>query len=135
MKWGETGMKAIITSLFTVLLFHSTAFAYTYNQNECSQIVNVVNKTLPMSIDQATQLVSSVCSVISGKATFTYNYELNIMPQGKLPRDFKQKVVKKFCSNPDTRAFLDGLTTVKMDYYLQSGNFYDRIEFSKRDCN
>ncbi len=127
-------MRAMITLLFTVLLFPSTAFPYTYNQNECSQIADTVNKTLPMSVDQATQLVSSACAVISGKATFTYNYELNIRPQGKLPQDFKQKVIKKFCSNPDTRAFLDGLTTLQMDYYLQSGNFYDRIKFSKRDC-
>ena len=131
---GEEDMRAMITLLFTVLLFPSTAFPYTYNQNECSQIADTVNKTLPMSVDQATQLVSSACVVIGGKATFTYNYELNIRPQGKLPQDFKQKVIKKFCSNPDTRAFLDGLTTLQMDYYLQSGNFYDRIKFGKRDC-
>lgn len=132
---GQKDMKAIIILLFTVLLFPSYAFAYTYNQNECSQISDFLNKTLPTNVDQATLLVSSACVVISGKATFTYNYELNFIQKTKLPKDFKQKVIKKFCSNPETRVFLDGLSTLHMDYYFESGNFYDRIKFSNRDCN
>ena len=128
-------MQILKILLVLAFLFPTAALAYTYNQKQCSQIADRVNKTLPMNVDQATQLVSSACSVISGKATFTYNYELNFTPTVKLPKDFKGKVINKFCSNPETREFLDGLSLLHMDYYLQNGTFYDRIQFSNANCD
>ena len=128
-------MKILKILLVLVCLFPTGTYAYTYNQKQCSQIADIVNKTTPMNIDQATKLVSTACSVISGKATFTYSYELNFTPTAKLPKDFQEKVIKKFCSNPDTREFLDRLTLLHMDYYLQNGTFFDRIKFSNANCD
>ena len=110
------------------------ATAYTLSQAECTGIANVVNQTAPMAVDQITTLSSSTCVVLNGNATFTYLYDLSIIPDTKFTRDFKQSVMKRFCSGPETRQFLDGLTFVHMDYYDANSTFFDRIKFGPKDC-
>ena len=126
-KWGAVFLALMLTTAMP-------ASAATYSQRECSEIATFVNGSLPMNIDQYTILTSSTCIAIGGTATFTYNYELTFQPAGKLPDDFRRKVMNRFCSNPETRQFLDGLSFVHMDYFLPNGTFYDRIKFSKRNC-
>ena len=131
------GQKLMIfASLLFILasLFPLKVIAYTYNQAQCSEIANVVNQTTPMSVDQITTLRSSTCVVLGGNATFTYLYDLSIIPDAKFTQDFKKSVMKKFCSGPETRDFLDGLTFLRMDYYDSNSTFFDRIEFGPTDC-
>ena len=126
-KWGAVFSALMLTAPMS-------ASASIYSQQECAEIATFVNGSLPMNVDQYTILTSSTCVVIGGMATFTYNYELTFQPSGKLPDEFRQKVTNRFCSNPETRQFLDGLSYVHMDYFLPNGTFYDRIKFSKTNC-
>ena len=131
------GQKLIIVAsllIITASLFPLKVIAYTYNQAQCSEIANIVNQTAPMAVDQITTLSSSTCVVLNGNATFTYLYDLSIIPDTKFTRDFKQSVMKRFCSGPETRQFLDGLTFVHMDYYDANNTFFDRIKFGPKDC-
>ena len=115
-------------------LFPSSGFAFKYSQQECTQIANHLNQTLPMQVDQQTALVSSTCSVVNDLVTFIYIYELNVKPIINLPSASKAKAIKKFCSNPDSREFLTGVSKVHMDYFLEDGVFYERIQFGEEDC-
>lgn len=120
-----------------VAMFSMTASAKTFSNDECQFLVNNVNKNLPEQVDTVTWLVNSSCLVYGNRAEFTYVYHLNTsnISVKSLPYSFVKQTINGFCTNPDSRVFLSGLTQMRLDYYHKSsGKFFGRIEFDQTDC-
>lgn len=127
----------LILGICPFLATNVDASAKVFNNKECQFLVNNVNKSLPEQVDTVTWLVNSTCLVFGGKTEFTYVYHIdtNRISVKSFPKSFADRTIKGFCTNPDSRFFLNGVTKMRMDYYdKSSGSFFGRVEFNKSDC-
>ena len=130
-------LKTLIFGVCCCFLMSVGASAKVFNNKECQFLVNNVNKNLPEQVDTVTWLINSTCLVHGGKAEFTYVYHIDTkrISVKSLPNSFAKRTIRGFCTNPDSRVFLNGVTKMRMDYYDKaSGDFFGRIEFNQSDC-
>lgn len=103
-------------------------------ENAITQQSNDINKTLPMKIDDVTDLVNTT---VSGKE-FTYYYKVkgnSNLSQNNLDRLIKSKIVNQACFiYPDTKKLLNEGIILIYNYSNDSNEYIGKISIQKSDC-
>lgn len=95
---------------------------------------NEINKTLPMKVDAATELVNTTAA---GKE-FTYYYKVsnvNNLSQYNLDASLKSKIVNQACMPfSDTKKLLDEGVVLTYSYRNTSDKYIGKVSVQKSDC-
>lgn len=103
-------------------------------ENAIVEQSNEMNKTLPMKVDNVTELVNTTAL---GKE-FTYYYKVsdnNNLSQSNLDNSLKSKIVNQACMPfSDTKKLLDKGVILTYIYNYSSGKYVGKISIQKSDC-
>lgn len=92
-----------------------------------------INKSLPMMVDEVTQLTTTTAS---GNELF-YSYKFlgtQKITQSDLVSSLQEDIVNQACTTPETMALLDAEATFKYRYYDKNGKYIGEIPVGKSDC-
>ena len=100
------------------------------------QVADIVNQTMPMSVDKDTRLEN----IIAGPgARFTYNYTI-ITRQSKdinhiyLMNSLRKNVKSQACSNADLQIFFQNKVTIGYSYKSSDRIHIGTLEITPQDC-
>ena len=133
-----------ILKLLFLLLTTITFNAFGFDSNEekmefCKSITEVIQKQLPMKVDQVTTLNSVICSP-TNPPTFIYDFIFGVDSTGDLAKEVKDSVAtnsKKqlniWCSSPDKKMIIDDFK-VQIDTKDINGVFLDSLKLDINNC-
>jgi len=125
----------LIASIASIALFPNSLLANDYK--ECQKVASMVNKGLPMNIDNVTQVIATACvpsSKRGKKVKFIYSLEVSdtrITKKGI--RSLRSKQVNFWCTNPTQKNMLK-LFDVKYSYNMDNGTYLGANSFTIKDC-
>ena len=107
------------------------------SQQALSKVASELNKTLPMMVDQETELTN----VLGLEATIVYNYRLvnmraSELDASRLLNELKPRVSTAACTTPQTRDdFLKKGVTMRYVYYDASRAHIASFDVNAASCN
>ncbi len=127
---------ALLTGM-TNIGWQSTARAEQKNISELLvQTANMMNKNLPMMIDQDTQWDSSFAG--PGKMlSYNYtliNYSATQIDGTEFARNIRTPLANTICTNPATQIFPQEGVLLNFNYYDNTRNLIARVKVEPSDC-
>lgn len=92
-----------------------------------------INKSLPMMVDEVTQLTTTIAS--GNELSYSYKFlGSQKITQSDLNSSLQEDIVNQACTTPETMALLDADATFKYRYYDKNGKYIGEIPVGKSDC-
>ncbi len=101
------------------------------------QTANMMNKNLPMMIDQNTQWDSSFAGpgkILSYNYTLV-NYSATQIDGKQFARNIRQPLTNSICTNPTTQIFPENGVMLNFNYYDNTRNLIARVQVTPSDCD
>ena len=100
------------------------------------EMISDMNSSLPIRVDNETTWDSSI--YLDRENLLMYLYTIDTEDRGsdydsKGLNDFFNKVITKFCTDPDSR-YLLSLTDISMKYYNLNGEYLFKNQFGENQC-
>ena len=92
-----------------------------------------INKSLPMMVDEVTQLTTTTAS--GNELSYSYKFlGKQKITQSDLVSSLQEDIINQACTTPETRALFDAGGAFKYRYYDENNKFIGAISVSEGNC-